>query len=165
MRVLDVLKGDGKFMSKNFPHWLTADIILPQLVERYCRLAIESNENDVNIGLLDPEIIWLVPPEDREKFQQIYIEFASLMMQLLEPMLDRYIGTTNEPKNIHCLKADVENVLQSLKQHCGYTYKDILLMMLLEGEEERKQIISMVLQLQPVPIFHLRGCWELKPVP
>jgi hypothetical protein len=137
-------------MAINFPCWLTADVILPALVERYSRIAVEGDGDRVIISFLDPMAMQLVPPEDRDMFVRLYNEFAALMSRLIRlgAIFAKYEYLANDQVTRYSMKRDIELVLDLLQQETGHTYKEILLYMLLNGEEKRKQFVERLANYQ-----------------
>lgn len=121
--------------NPNFPNWITANTILPMLVEKYCEVFIEGEYSDINIGFLNADAIYLVPPEDREKFDQIYSEFAAFIHKELDMpnMLEKFIGEPNSPICKAAIKHTINNALLAWEQRCGWSLKNLLLFKLLHS--------------------------------
>ena len=115
--------------NPNFPNWVTADAVLPMLVEQYCRVVIEGDPNDVHIVFIDPEAIGLVPVEDRETFKQIYSEYMDYMCKEIgmHNILSRFLFTVNTQESRVRLKQEIERALQLWEQRCGCSWKNVLL--------------------------------------
>lgn len=80
-------------MSEYFPLWITADDILFWEIAPRLGAYASANRDTVNISHLPPDVIYLVPPEDRGAFNRQYGSFAKWaitaldLCNLLEPML------------------------------------------------------------------------------
>ncbi len=71
-------------MSKFFPQWITADAILRDMIAPKLGGYFSSDGSNVICSLLPNDAIYLVPPEDRERFSEIVGDFSAWAAEALD---------------------------------------------------------------------------------
>lgn len=98
-------------MSKYFPQWMTADIILSKMIAPKIGAYVRDGSNCVELSFLPQDVFLLVPPEDQSQFQECYMIFAKWVMAelKLEELLERYIGCVLDPS----VKFEIEHEIST----------------------------------------------------
>lgn len=98
-------------MSKYFPQWMTADIILSKMIAPKIGVYVRDGSNCVELSFLPQDVFLLVPPEDQSQFQECYMFFAKWVMAelKLEELLERYIGCVLDPS----VKFEIEHKIST----------------------------------------------------
>ena len=72
-------------MNYQFPQWLTADIIIPDVIMKDFSLRVWPSEDfrSTNVDFIPKDALALIPPEDREKFIGVYLAFSTWALREL----------------------------------------------------------------------------------
>lgn len=100
-------------MSKHFPQWMTADIILSKMIAPKigAYVYVRDGSNYIELTFLPQDVFLLVPPEDQSQFQECYMDFAKWVMTELnlEELCERYIGCVLDPS----VKFEIEHEIST----------------------------------------------------
>lgn len=139
-------------MSVNFPNWITADIMIPEYVDRYFRVRVKPSEVDptaIEVEWFDKRIWISVPPEDRDKLQSLSNEFIDRFIADYK-LQERTKGLSNAP-NDEVVWARIEGVISAemlrYESENGISFKEALSRYLLDGTTFANPAIRMDIKM------------------
>lgn len=105
-------------MNTVFTEWATANVIIPIIIENsYDPKArmFDMNRNTVNVSIINinESDFMLIPPEDRDLFQKLILEFSFMVVEQSGFDLDKYMY---EPVNEITLNRITNDFIQKIKQ-------------------------------------------------
>lgn len=130
-------------MSVNFPNWITADIMIPEFVERFFSIKVSASKVDptqVNVEWFDDNSWLSVPPEDRRKMAMMSSEFIGHFIEdykLLE-RANGFLYTPNDEVGWARLEGVISIELLRYENDNGISFKKALSRYLLDGTTFRE---------------------------
>lgn len=124
-------------MNSIYPHWLTAHIIIPNLVDKHFDVLITGNTTgSCSISFLGEDAVYMVPPEDQEAFNGQYTEFARWINGIIDlpTIFDSYSNVPMGNGTFDAMRNDIYRMIQDWEAQNRYEIKQCMKNILLGFE-------------------------------